>query len=151
MERIFPLLHSTPLTYSEHSYHRTGAVWAERLALLGAGEVDTEKDNSAAYDFIGSQALGEEDNTGDHTRQGDEVLVDEHPVGPDAAYPPLPGGEGEGGRKYGRVSYRGLRPQADTPPLHAREIRDRQKQDDRPPKEGRVGGYRQRRVALEHG
>ena len=43
------------------------------------------------------------------TGQGDEVLINEHPVGPDTTDPSLPTGRREGSREDGRVSYRGPR------------------------------------------
>ncbi len=59
-----------------------------------------------AQDLVHPKALPKEQDPRSDPGQGYEVLVDEHPVGPDAAYAPLPAGEGEGGRKHGRVAYR---------------------------------------------
>src|SRR3712207_1980001 len=66
------------------------------------GEIHAEEDDHAAHDLIHPELLPEEDDARCDPGEGDEVLVDEHPVGADAADAPLPGGERVGRRKNRR-------------------------------------------------
>jgi len=63
------------------------------------------------------------------TDESYEVLVDEHPVGPGAAYASLPGGEAEGGYKERRVGHGPPRSNAHFSPASAQEIREGERQD----------------------
>src|SRR5215213_7800670 len=75
-----------------------------------ASEVDAAEDDGAAQDLVHPDALPQEHDPRADAGQRDEVLVHEHPVGPDAADAPLPGGEGECGGQRPRVAERGPGP-----------------------------------------
>src|SRR5215211_9540211 len=62
-------------------------------SLLPAGQIDAEQDHNSAGDLIDPQGLAEEHDARRDPDDGDEVLVDEHPIRPDATYPPLPSSE----------------------------------------------------------
>src|SRR5215212_4752018 len=66
-------------------------------SLPPAGQIDAEEDHDPPGDLIDPQRLAEEHDTRRDPNYGDHVLVDEHPVRPDAAYPPLPSRERESG------------------------------------------------------
>src|SRR5919202_3901433 len=113
-----------------------------KCRLLASGQVHAHEDNGPAHDLLRTEGLAEKDYTGGYAGRGDQVLVDEHLVCPDAADPPLPPGEGEGSRQGRRVPQRRPGAHAHAPPLHAREVRQREDQDDRTAEEGRVGRHR---------
>ena len=64
-------------------------------SLLSAGQIDAEQDHDSAGDLVDPQRLAEEHDARGDPNDGDEVLVDEYPIRPDAAYPPLPSRECE--------------------------------------------------------
>src|SRR3712207_1781045 len=58
--------------------------------LAAMGQVNACEENNCAQNFGETEALTEEDDARDHTGERDQVLVDQDPVGTDAAYAPLP-------------------------------------------------------------
>src|SRR5215203_2736580 len=63
--------------------------------LLPSRQIHADEDHEPAYDLVDAKRLSEEHYARGDPHYGDEVLVDEHPVRPDAAYAPLPGRERE--------------------------------------------------------
>ena len=69
-------------------HHDDGSLMLSKPSLLPAGQIDAEQDHDPADDLIDPQRLAEEHDTRRDPDDGDEVLVDEHPIRPDAANPP---------------------------------------------------------------
>src|ERR671932_459000 len=59
---------------------------AQRRSSATPRQVHTQKDYGAAHDLVRPEALAQEDDARGDAGEGDEVLVHQHPVGPDAAY-----------------------------------------------------------------
>src|SRR5215210_5583063 len=53
----------------------------------------TIKCNRSTDDLLDPECLPKEDDPGGYAHHGDQILVDQNPVRPDAADPPLPPGE----------------------------------------------------------
>jgi hypothetical protein len=74
------------------------------------GEIHAEEDDRAAQDLADAKPLAEEADPRDDPGEGYEVLVDQHPISPDAADTPLLGRKGEGHREDRREPHRGPGP-----------------------------------------
>src|SRR5215208_7413347 len=85
-----PTSHSPSVRPRVLYQNRSSRPPSRRPALLPAGQIDAEEDHDSAGDLVDPQRLTEEHDARCDPDDGDEVLVDEHPVRPDAAYPPLP-------------------------------------------------------------
>src|ERR671920_523250 len=75
-----------------------------RLSL--SRQVDAAEDDECADELFESEVLAEEYDARSNTSQGDEVLVDQHPVRPDVGDSISPGGEAEGRGTQRRVGRR---------------------------------------------
>src|SRR5215217_8749421 len=117
-------------------------------SLLSAGQIDAEEDHDSAGDLIDPQRLSEEHDARCDPDDGDEVLVDEHPVRPNAAYPPLPRRERKSGGEDSRVGDCGPGSGSHTPPLQAQKLWRGNQQQERDPEQYRIGSDRERRMAL---
>src|SRR3712207_5684370 len=113
------------------------------------GEIHAEEDDGAAHDLVHPELLAEEDDAQCNPGEGNEVLVDEHPVGADAADTPLPGCEGVGRREDRRERDGHPRAAVHRRPVQASEPGSGEQQDERCPEEHRVGSDRERGVALQ--
>src|SRR5215211_4313856 len=99
---------------------------ASSTLLLPPGQVHTDHDNRSTDDLLDPECLPEEDDPGGYAHRGDQILVDQNPVRPDAADPPLPPGKGEGRSEDRREGHRRPRTYPDAPPLQVEEVRRRQ-------------------------
>src|SRR5215218_5752769 len=109
----------------------------------------TIKCNRSTDDLLDPECLPKEDDPGGYAHYGDQILVDQSPVRPDAADPPLPPGEGEGRSEECREDHRRPRTHPDAPPLQVEEVRRRQNQQERGSEDDRVACHRQRGMTLQ--
>src|SRR3712207_4602900 len=113
---------------------------SRRSGSLAPGQVDPGQQYRRAYRPVDPESLGEEHDARDDPDEGDEVLVDEHPVRPDARDPPLPGDEPEGRNQERGVCQGAPPPEADGPPVHAPAGQGGEREGGEPPEEHRVAG-----------
>ena len=110
------------------------------------GEVDAKKDNRAAQNLVRREALPEQQHARRHADERDQVLVDEHPVGPDLRDTPLPGPEPEGRHQERGVGQGLPGPCAGLDPPGVQEARQGERQGSQAPEQHGVRGHHQRRV-----
>src|SRR5215210_438593 len=122
---------------------------ASPTLLLPPGQVHTDQDNRSTDDLLDPESLPKEDDPGGHAHHGDQILVDQNPVRPDAADPALPPGEGEGRSEERREDHRRPRTNPDARPLQVKEVRRRQNQQERGSEDDRVACHRQGCMTLQ--
>ena len=104
------------------------------VGLFAPGEVDAGEDNGGADELTDPEVFAEQQYAGAHAGEGDEVLVDEDTVRPDAGDAPSPGGEAEGGGAERRVGSRGPREVIEGGEIEARWVEGLEGKAARPPR-----------------